>query len=170
MRSGSWERAVSLVALLAAASCAEERRPAASTSPPGVVATTSGTLSLELRDSLELTLERLEDGTSRARVRLARGFGVAPEGTELSGEARVVQLRESEGTLHTARFALAPVEGGPCGSQPVSLALALHRRGENAFVAGSLTAYCGPDRWHGRPARTPLRLTGELPSLAPPGE
>ncbi|MCC6216071.1 MAG: hypothetical protein IT376_14490 [Polyangiaceae bacterium] len=148
--------------------CSEEERAAAAPAAPAAVASASGTLDLELRDSLEIGLELLEDGSLRARVRAPRGFAVAADGAELSGVGRLVELRESEGTLYTARFSGAPVGGGPCGAEPVSLALSLHRRGDNAFVAGSLTPYCGADRWHGRPARTPLRLTGELPALAAP--
>ena len=45
----------------------------------------------------------------------------------------------------------------------VSLALSLHRRGKNNRVGGSLTAYCGKDKFYGVPVRI-LRLTGELPA------
>jgi hypothetical protein len=64
--------------------------------------------------------------------------------------------------MYTARFDAPADPTGPCGSDPISLALAVRRRGKDAHVGGALTAYCGKDVWHGVPARV-LRLAGDLP-------
>jgi hypothetical protein len=126
--------------------------------------TLNGTLDLEIRDTLEVGLvvrgERLT-----ATILASSPFGVLPAGEKLGGEGRVEAFPEADATLYTARFSAPARAGGPCGAEPVALALSLHRGGAGAFVAGSLTAYCGAQS-HGTPARTPLRLSG---SLALPG-
>jgi hypothetical protein len=123
--------------------------------------TLSATLDLEIRDRAEVVLETTGERL-RAKLTLTSGFGVAPAGELVSGDGFVEAFPEADATLYTARFSLPPA-AGPCGAEPVSLALSLHRSGKNTRVAGSLTAYCGADRWHGVPARTPLRLSGTLP-------
>jgi hypothetical protein len=76
---------------------------------------------------------------------------------------KVEPFLENGSVLYTGKLSRPAVAGGPCGSQPVSLALSLHRRGAEARVGGSLTAYCGEARFFGVPARI-LRLTGQLPA------
>jgi len=93
---------------------------------------------------------------------LSQGFGVAPAESALSGSGRIESITEAGATLYTARLSAPAQPAGPCGAQPVSLALSLHRQGANATVHGGLTAYCGAEQWHGVPPRV-LRLAGELP-------
>lgn len=127
-----------------------------------VDATLRGTLTLELRDSATIEI-RLppNDAPTTTTLTLAKGFGVAPAGVALTGAGTVERFPEASGTLYTAKLAADPQPAGPCGSEPISLALSLHRQGDNAVVHGGLSAYCGAERWQGRPRRV-LRLTGAL--------
>jgi hypothetical protein len=120
-------------------------------------------LDLDIRDEANVVLERRGD-TLDVAVTLSKGFGLVSDGARLSGHGRAEAFPEADMTLYTARFSLAPHAGGPCADEPISLALALERRGRNARLAGSLTPYCGKDVWSGVPARSPLRL-----STPPPG-
>ena len=117
---------------------------------------------LPRRDVANVELSALDDALS-AKVRLSKGFGVAPQDAELLGKGRVESFPEADLVLYTAKLSLEPTAGGPCGSEPVSLALSLYRRGNAERVGGALTPYCGRDVWHGVPARAPLRITGKLP-------
>jgi hypothetical protein len=114
-------------------------------------------LDVDIREHASVRLERQDDALD-VRVTLSRGFGVAEDGVLLVGRGRVEKFPEAEVTLFTAKLDGAPVAGGPCGAEPVSLALALHRRGAAPRVSGSLTPYCGKGVWAGVPARNPLRL------------
>jgi hypothetical protein len=121
---------------------------------------TSGDLSVDIRETAHLKLTT--QGTDlKATVTLTKGFGVAPV-SEIDGAGSVEAFPEAEMTLYTARFDAPADPSGPCGAQPVSLALSLHRRGKDAHVGGSLAAYCGQGVWHGVPVRM-LRLAGDLP-------
>lgn len=119
------------------------------------------TLSLELRSEAQLVVDANGDET-RVELTLGQGFGVAGDGETLKGSGRIERFPEADTVLYTARFRGAPVEGGPCGSEPISVALSLHRDGRNTYVGGGLAAYCGADTWFGKPARAPLRLSGRL--------
>lgn len=121
-----------------------------------------GSLDLDIRDVASVELSALDDALS-AKVRLSKGFGVAPQDAELVGKGRVESFPEADLVLYTAKLSVEPTAGGPCGSEPVSLALSLYRRGNAERVGGALTPYCGRDVWHGVPARAPLRITGKLP-------
>jgi hypothetical protein len=114
-------------------------------------------LDAEIRDHADVTISRRAESTT-VTLKLSQGWGVLPASTLLRGKGRAESFPEAAVTLYTARFALDPVTDGPCGTEPVSLALALHRRGTAERVSGSLTPYCGKDKWAGVPARTPLRL------------
>lgn len=119
-------------------------------------------LDVDIRETAEARLER--DGDSlRVRLTLSRGFGVADDGAVLTGAGTVERFPEADVTLFAAQLSSAPVASGPCGAEPVSLALALHRRGSARRVAGSLTPYCGSGVWSGVPARNPLRLSSSAP-------
>lgn len=151
--------------LLAALAIACANDDETKTKPEPEPITLSGSLDLELRDKLEITLI-MRGETLSATVTPSKDFGVFAAGTPLSGDGRVESFPEAESTLYTARFAAPGRAGGPCGAQALTLALSLHRAGTGAMVAGSLTAYCGAQS-HGIPARTPLRLSGLLPLPAP---
>lgn len=153
-------RSLGLCALvLVAVAC--QSQPEVSSRP--AAKTTSGTLDLDILDSATVSLAIRSDDTLDAKLSLGKGFGVAPEGQELAGTGRVERFAETDLLLYTARFDVPAQAAGPCGSQPVSLALSLHRRGDNAHVSGSVTPYCGAATWYGTPARSPLRLAGDLP-------
>ena len=118
-------------------------------------------LDLEARQSIAVTI------TTRGRKATATlvasaGFGVVPAGESLTGPARIDEYPEAGATLYTARLDAPAQAGGPCGDEPVSLALSLHSDRDHRFIAGGLTAYCGSDRWHGVPALEPLRISGRV--------
>ncbi|MBW2522801.1 MAG: hypothetical protein JRI23_01435 [Deltaproteobacteria bacterium] len=144
------------VAALALTGCPDE-----SLAP--VDSTLHGTLSLELRDSATVEIVVPSDGSpTTVTLSLDRGFGVAPAGSPLSASGTVEAFPEASLTLYTAKLSAPAEPSGPCGAEPISLALTLSRQGKNAMVVGGLSAYCGADRWHGNPRRV-LRLSGELP-------
>jgi hypothetical protein len=122
-----------------------------------------GELALELRDQIGITIDVSVDGQSM-RVRLMPGAGydlLAPDAA-LEADGKVSALPETGAVLYSAKFSAPAQQTGPCGSEPVSVALALHREGNNAYVIGGLSVYCGADRWYGTPVRI-LRIAGELP-------
>jgi hypothetical protein len=127
--------------------------------------TLAGTLDLEIRDQLEVVLV-VRGQTLGATIEPSSGFGLLEPGQPLSGNGRVEPFPEADSTLYTARFSAPARAGGPCGAEPVALALSLHRSGSGDVVAGSLTGYCGAQSY-GTPARAPLRLSGSLPLPAP---
>lgn len=119
-------------------------------------------LDVDIRETAEARVERRGDALTVC-LTLSRGFGVAADGAVLAGTGQLERFPEADVTLITAKLSSPPVSGGPCGAEPVSLALALHRRGSASRVAGSLTPYCGSDVWAGVPARNPLRLSTSAP-------
>lgn len=121
-------------------------------------------LDLEIRDDLTVDLE-IHDDVIDAEIVLTNGFGIAPSKKKLSGKGHVERFPEAGMTLYTARFTLAPIEGGPCGDDYVSLALALHQRGKEPRLSGSLTGYCGAYQYSGIPARNPLRVATPAPGF-----
>lgn len=125
------------------------------------------TLDLELTRQVHVRFERAA-GAWRARVTPSEGFGVLPPGVALEGPARVSPLPEAGAVLYSATFEVAPQPSGPCGDQPLSLALALHGEDDSDYVGGGITPYCGAERWHGVPAREPLRISGQWPARLRP--
>lgn len=124
--------------------------------PPPV--TLTGDLDVDIRDSAHVEL--VTTGTDlAASLTLTKSFGIA--GGALAGAGHVEAFPEAGATLYTARIDAPADPTGPCGAQPISLALSLRRRGNDAHVGGALTAYCGKGVWHGTPARL-LRLSGDL--------
>lgn len=119
-------------------------------------------LDVDIREHAQVRIEQ-RGSELGVRVTLSRGFGVAGDLATLSGRGRLERFPEADMALYTAKLSSPPVNGGPCGSEPVSLALALHRRGAAKRVSGSLTPYCGKDVWAGIPARNPLRLSSSRP-------
>ena len=86
--------------------------------------------------------------------------GLVPDG-KLATRGVIERFPETQSVLTTAKIALPAVADGPCAAQPISLALTLHRRGDDARFAGGLMAYCGANHFYGVPAKM-LRLTGTL--------
>ena len=124
-------------------------------------------LDVDIRNHADAVLT-VDGDQLAAKLTLDRGFGVvADDQLELRGTGKLERFPEADVVLYTARFSRPAVSGGPCKDQPVSLALALHRRGAAARFAGSLTAYCGENVWAGLPARNPLRLAGTIAGAAP---
>lgn len=122
----------------------------------------TGTLEIEIRDSATIEIARgRSSAESTVRLTLSEGYGLAPEDSRLEAPGRIEAFPEAHATLYTARFSAPAQTDGPCGEQPVSLALSLHRQADSAMVLGGLSAYCGEQIWHGRPKRI-LRLSGEL--------
>jgi hypothetical protein len=145
-------------ALLALAVAACDGESTSSTPPPKPL---EGELSLELRDTATVTLERTGGDAIAVRLTASAGYDLLPAGEVLAGAGFAEALAEASATLYTAKLAAPPQAGGPCAGEPVSLALSLHRPGDSATVVGGISAYCGADVWYGVPVRV-LRLSGEL--------
>jgi len=124
--------------------------------------TESFELDVDIRENAQVRVEKRGESLE-VRLTISRGFGVAEDGATLRGSGRLERFPEADVTLYTAKLSAPAVSAGPCGSEPVSLALALHRRGTAKRVSGSLTPYCGKDVWSGVPARNPLRLSTTIP-------
>jgi hypothetical protein len=122
-------------------------------------------LDLEIREQLTVDLAIDESDAIDAKIVLSDGFGIAPAKQTLSGKGYVERFPEADMILYTSRFTLKGDGTGPCGDDYVSLALALHQRGREPRLSGSLTAYCGAYRYHGVPARNPLRVATPAPGL-----
>jgi hypothetical protein len=116
-------------------------------------------LDLEAKRSIHVVITQTGD-TLEATVTPSEGFGVAPAGEPLGGPARIDAFPEAGATMYAARLSGPVIEGGRCGDQPVSLALALHLDTDAGFIAGGLTPYCGADTWFGVPPIEPLRISG----------
>lgn len=119
-------------------------------------------LDLETKRDVDVLVTRTGEALA-ATVTVSRGYGVAADGATVTGPARIDAYPEAGATIYTARLAGDAVQGGPCGEQPVSLALALHLDDDADLLAGGLTPYCGADTWFGIPAIEPLRISGRLP-------
>jgi hypothetical protein len=122
-----------------------------------------GQLAVDIRDQADVEIRG--EGPALdvdVTVKLSKGFGLVKDGAALMAPGRVEAFPEAGMTLYTARFEAPAIEGGsgPCGAQPVSLALSLHMR-EGTRASGSLAAYCGAGTYSGEPARI-LRLSGDL--------
>ncbi len=124
----------------------------------------AGTLSAELRGTAEVSLSVASDGALKATLSFdeAGAGDVLDIATPLAMEGRLEAFAENQSELYAAKASLPAFAKGPCGAEPMSLALALHRREQNARVGGSLAIYCGQGRFSGVPAKI-LRLSGELP-------
>lgn len=119
-------------------------------------------LELELRDKVSVSMEQSGEDVLTVTLTPSAGYGLMAPNVALTGEGRLERYVEASSILYTARFSSPAEPSGPCGNEPVSLALALHRQAGNDRVTGGLTAYCGPGQWHGTPKRV-LRIAGTLP-------
>jgi hypothetical protein len=147
-------KAAFLLMASAALGCAAEEAPNPVSGP------LHGDLASDIRE--QASVEIREKGAEiDVSIKLSKGYGVAPPGAVLDGQGRAEPFPEAGMTLYTARFDAPADSSGPCGADPVSLALSLERRGDGARVSGSLAAYCGKGVFHGEPARI-VRLSGNL--------
>ena len=160
-------RAVSALALgaLLAAGCADEPvAPPAAGEP--VILGWSGDLDAEIKAVAHVSLRR--DGGA---LHVELGFAqletkqLFDASVSFTADGRVVSLPETGSELFTATFSAAPSPPGPCGAEPVALALSLHRRAPNHRFGGSLAAYCGAEA-RGVPVRI-FRLSGSLAPVTP---
>ncbi|MEO7328277.1 MAG: hypothetical protein ABI193_06850 [Minicystis sp.] len=124
-----------------------------------------GTLDVDIRGHAVVTVTVLPNGVPSVELTVdsVNALRLLEATTKLSASGRMEAFPENDSSLITAKFAQPAVSGGPCGDQPVSLALSLHRRGTVTRVGGSITVYCGKDHFFGVPLRI-LRLSGELPA------
>lgn len=121
-----------------------------------------GTLFIEVLDTADVQIDALAGDAMKLTITSHADFGLVPRDTPLEADGFVEKLPETGDTLYVAKIAAPADPGGPCQSEPISLALSLHRQGDNATVFGGISAYCGADRWYGTPVRV-LRMTGPLP-------
>lgn len=137
---------------------------AACATPPETTSVVTGELQLEVRQTatLRMTLNPETPRACEIHLQASAAYGLLPT-TEIHAQrCRILQPDEAHFRLYSARFSAPASLGGPCGDQPISLALSLHREGSNQVVVGGISAYCGADRWYGKPVRV-LRLFGNLP-------
>ncbi len=134
-----------------------------STSIQPVRATYAGTLAVDIRGAVDVTLAPSDQGIDVTLAAFKEGYGLFDPGKALTAKGKTETFAESPGwQMVTAKFAplaATGASGGACGDKPVSLAMSLMRRDGNPRVQGSLTAYCGT-AYSGVPARV-LRLTGD---------
>jgi hypothetical protein len=122
-----------------------------------------GALTMELRDKLAIVIDiDPAANTLRAQLTPSAGYDVLPAATLLQAHGIPRALPETGAILYTAKLELPAIPNGPCGSEPISAALSLHRQAGSATVMGGLSVYCGAATWHGVPVRV-LRLAGDLP-------
>ena len=155
-RRARWSRAAALATALPMLllGCADEQ--------DGFSSGLKGTLEMEIRDTAAVEIAvRGSHGDSTVRLTLSEGYGLAPAGSTLEAPGRIEAFPEANATLYTARLSAPAQSEGPCGAEPISLALSLHRPGDGPTVLGGLAAYCGDQTWQGRPQRI-LRLSGAL--------
>lgn len=130
------------------------------TADPAPVVVLDVELELEMKDSIEIVVATI--GTAvEVTIDPSDGFGVV-QGT-LVGPGRIDDYPELGAMLYTATFEQPAIADGPCADQPISLALAIHRKDDGEILAGGLTAYCGADTYFGVPAIEPLRIFGRMP-------
>jgi hypothetical protein len=122
-----------------------------------------GTLAVEIRGSATISIATRAGGAVDITLKPDEigASGILDPAVSLAMSGRVEAFPETGSELYTAKASLPSPAGGPCGSDPMSLALSLHRRGNNSRVGGALTVYCGEGRFYGVPARV-LRLSGEI--------
>jgi hypothetical protein len=121
-----------------------------------------GTLQIEVLDTADVRIASTEGEAVEVTFTSHAGFGLVPADEPLTASGFAERIPETGDTLYTAKLSAPADPSGPCGSEPVSLALSLHRQGTNPTVLGGVSAYCGADTWYGVPARV-LRLAGPLP-------
>lgn len=136
------------------------------------------TLAVEIRQSVDVTLANasknadgsglLGEGGVDVDLVFARtgDYAFFDASQAFHARGRVEPFAEADASMLTARFSLPARASSPCGAQPLSLSLALMRRGTNARVGGGLTVYCGAEVWSGVPKRL-FRISGELPLATP---
>lgn len=151
-------RCMILAALLSALAvgCGGEEKSA----PAGT--SYAGTLAVDIKGTADVTLAVAPDGALDVTLDVHAKEAEGLVGSKLSAKGRVEAFPENDSELYAAKLSAPATAGGPCGKEPVSLGLSLHRRGKNERVGGSLAAYCGEGKYHGVPVRI-LRLTGSLP-------
>ena len=159
-------RSALLVAALLLPCCSEQE----TITPVALGSAYEGTLAVEIRGSAAVSIATAPNGDVPVSVQpdMIGAAGLLDPSMKLSVPGRVEPFPETESELYTAKFSVPARNDGPCGASPMSLGLSLLRRGHNNHVGGSLTAYCGADRFSGVPARV-LRLSGDLPKSAPGG-
>ncbi len=124
----------------------------------------SGSLAVDIKGSANVELIEHPDETIDVTLNVQgrEATGLIDFATTYSAKGTIEVFPEANTILYVAKFSAPAMTNGPCASEPISWALSLERRGKNARVGGSLTAYCGKETFYGVPARV-LRLTGELP-------
>ena len=152
------KREATLALALTLVACGDEAVPAPTAAQE--VRAYRGSLAVDIRGSAQVGLDLgagLDVTLALADVDTKGAFDAA---APLAAHGRRDRFPETGSELFSAVFPVAASPGGPCGDQPVTLALSLHQRPPNHRFGGSLTAYCGT-KAAGVPVRI-LRLSGEL--------
>ena len=121
----------------------------------------NGTFAIDIRGSIDITMKETGDALEVdlvGRDMDFAGFFAAEE--KLHANGRVERFPEADFTLYTGTISLPARPASACGEGPITMALSLSRRGQNARLGGGLTVYCG-DRAAGIPKRV-FRISGSL--------
>ena len=135
--------------------------PTITTTPTVTPIALSGHLDLDIRWAADVVIRIVGDDVA-ATMTLNDSREVVAANVALNGAGKLHRFPEVDAVLYSAKVSAPAFTDGRCGSQPVSLALTLLRRGENDHVGGGIAVYCGADTYSGNPARM-LRLAGLLP-------
>lgn len=120
-----------------------------------------GTFAIDIRGSIDVTMKQSGDALEVELVGRDMDFaGFFSAEEKLHAIGRVERFPEADLTLYTGIVSLPARAASACGVQPITMALSLSRRGQNARLGGGLTAYCG-DRAVGVPQRV-FRISGSL--------
>jgi len=162
----AWCASVASIASIALVGCSNDETPPVDAGS-NVVA---GTLAVDIRQTVDVALTPGgESGASTFDAVLAFGdgdFQYFDAQTTFHATVTAETFPEAQATMYAATFSAPARASSPCADQPLSLALSLVRRGNNARVGGGLTVYCGEGKTSGVPARV-FRLTGDLPLPTP---
>jgi len=126
---------------------------------PSATGAISGELSLEIRDTVQLSIEPRANGEASFELTPSAGYGLLKAGATIQASGHITALTEASATLYEAE--LDYDADPPCGDV-TRLGLTLHRQGNNAAVFGGIAVYCGTGVDSSVPVRV-LRLAGQLP-------
>jgi hypothetical protein len=112
----------------------------------------------EFRNNCHIVWYESGDTLANATVQCGKGYGddLIAAGVTMSASGSVLRFPEAFHEIHTLTFQSPPIAGGPCGAQPIQLAMSLSGQQGVAERFGGIAAYCGATIT-GTPARI-LRL------------
>ena len=127
-------------------------------------------LEVELHDNAGLLISQADDGSLQGFMAFGTGNDLTPAGPlTIQGTGKLMDFPEAETKGFMIKFNGPAIASGPCGNDPVSLAMMLLRRANNGWAGGSLTARCGQDNFSGKALRV-MKLAGKFTEYPEPGK